>query len=175
MKSLAIVGSTGSIGNTSLKVFERNKNKFKLICLAANSNELKLSKQIKKYKPKFSFLIDNKNKKNDKIFTTNIFFKKQKKKIDYVISGLAGFDALKINLKLLKISKNLLIANKETIICGGPHFLKLAKKYKCNIIPIDSEHYCINFFLKNFKKKTSIDKIYITASGGPFFFKKFQL
>jgi len=66
MKSLAIVGSTGSIGNTSLKVFERNKNKFKLICLAANSNELKLSKQIKKYKPKFSFLINNKNKKNVK-------------------------------------------------------------------------------------------------------------
>lgn len=171
MKTIAIIGSTGSIGNSAIKVYEKNKNKFKLICLAANTNKPKLLNQIRKYKPKFSFLIDKKKQKNSKILSIDQFLIKQKKKIDYVISGIAGFDALNINLRLLKISKNLLIANKETIICGGNIFIDLAQKNNCEIIPIDSEHYCINYFIKNFKKESQIDKIYLAASGGPFLFR----
>ena len=63
MKTIAIIGSTGSIGNSAIKVYEKNKNKFKLICLAANTNKPKLLNQIRKYKPKFSFLIDKKKTK----------------------------------------------------------------------------------------------------------------
>ena len=85
---------------------------------------------------------------------------------------MSGYEAINLNFNLLKISKKLLIANKETIICGGNVFLKRAKQNKCEILPIDSEHHCIDFFLKYFDLKKNIKKIYLTASGGPFLKKK---
>lgn len=173
MKSLAILGSTGSIGNSTLRIYKKNKSKFKLISLSANKNIKKLVSQCNKFKPKHIFLINNNAKINNKRFLYfDDFIKKQKKKIDFVVSGLSGYEALEANIKLLKITKNLLIANKETIICGGKIFLNLAKKNKCNIIPIDSEHHCINLYLKNIKNDKLIDNIYLTASGGPFLKKK---
>lgn len=180
MKTLAIIGSTGSIGKSTLNVYKRNKSKFNLLYLAANSNFKKLNIQEKLYKPKNIFLIDQlsylKNfKKNKKLIEKEKLFKNSNKKIDYVISGISSFEAININFDLLKISKNLLIANKETIICGGQIFLNEAKKNNCNIIPIDSEHHCIDFFLNSFNHKNNfIDKIYIAASGGPFFRKKIK-
>ena len=173
MKTLAIFGSTGSIGKSSLRVFERNKSKFKLIYLSSHNRHNLLLKQSIKYKPKNILITNAAHKiKNKKLINIDAAIKR--KKIDYVISGVSGYDALKFNLNLLKISKNLLIANKETIICGGKLFLEEAKKNRCNIIPIDSEHYSIFFFLKNFlfKEKTDIKKLFITASGGPFLKKK---
>ena len=175
MKTLAIIGSTGSIGKSALKVYEKNKKNFKLTTLAANTNLNKLIKQYLKYKPKNIFLINSsyKNKLKKKyLISKEIFLKKGQKKIDYVISGVSGYDAININFELIKISKKLLIANKETIVCGGKVFLDLAKKYKCEVIPIDSEHHCIDFFLKSFNLKKQIKKIYVTASGGPFLNKK---
>ena len=175
MKTLAIIGSTGSIGKSALKVYEKNKKNFKLITLAANTNLNKLIKQYLKFKPKNIFLISNNKKTKDfkkNLISKDFFLKSNKKKIDYVISGASGYDAININFELIKISKKLLIANKETIICGGKIFLDLAKKYKCEIIPIDSEHHCIDYFLKSFNFKKDIKKIYITASGGPFLNKK---
>ena len=177
MKSLAILGSTGSIGENTLKVYEKNKINFDLIFLAAHKNLKKLLKQKKKYNPKKIFLLNEnniKNKRNVNVSSIEELYKfKDKKKIDYIISGVSGFESIKINFKLLKLCKNLLIANKETIICGGDVFLNNAKKNKCNILPIDSEHHCIDFFLKNFKfKKEDIKTIYLTASGGPFLNKK---
>ena len=174
MKTLAIIGSTGSIGKSALEVYKKNKKNFKLIALAANTNLNKLIKQYSKFKPRSIFLIsDNmKEKKKKYLISKNIFLKKGKKKIDYVISGASGYDAININFELIKISKKLLIANKETIVCGGKVFLDLAKKYKCEIIPIDSEHHCIDYFLKSFNLKKDIKKIYITASGGPFLNKR---
>jgi len=173
MKTLSIIGSTGSIGRSSLKVFEKNKKFFILDSLAANKNLKKILLQTKKYNPANFILLDKNIKtKNRKFISFENFIKNRIKKIDYVISGISGYDALQINLKLLKISKNLLIANKETIICGGKVFMDLAKKHKCKIIPIDSEHHCIDFFVNNFKNKKNIKKIFLTASGGPFLKKR---
>ena len=174
MKTLAIFGSTGSIGKTSLKIYENNKNKFNLLYLSAHTNFRELLTQYKKYKPKRIMLTGKINNKF-KILKPAIEFKnlnKLKNKIDYVISGFSGYEALQLNLKLLKISKNLLIANKETIICGGNLFMNAAKKNRCNLLPIDSEHYCVNSFLNILKDKKQIDKVYLMASGGPFFKKK---
>jgi len=178
MKTIAIVGSTGSIGTSALKVLNKNKKKFKFIFLSAHNNYKKLIDQKKIFKPKKIFLTSkNLNFKNKVYNLTDIkiFLKNYKKKIDYVISGASGYEALDINFQLLKISKKLLIANKETIICGGNLFLAEAKRKKCEIIPIDSEHYCVNFFIKkmNFNKE-EIKKIYLIASGGPFFRKKIK-
>ena len=174
MKSLAIIGSTGSIGLTSLNIYKKNKKKFKLIFLAANTNFKKLKQQSLMYSPKNYFLLNNNNKyyydKNFISLEKALSYKKTK--IDFVISGMSGYDALSINCKLAKISKNLLIANKETLICGGKFFLDFAKKQKCNIIPIDSEHYSLYHFLQNSNFKSKIDKVYLIASGGPFFKKK---
>ena len=174
MKSLAIIGSTGSIGESALKVYKKNSNKFNLLYLAANSNIKKLLNQNKIYKPKNIFLLNNQNSNFSKnyIKKENIFNTKGKK-IDYLISGISGYDALDINIKFLKISKNILLANKETIICGGKLFLNLAKKYKCNILPIDSEHFCLDFVFNNLNlSKKDIDKVYLIASGGPFYNSK---
>ena len=174
MKTLAIIGSTGSIGKSALEVYKKNKKNFKLIALAANTNLNKLIKQYSKFKPRNIFLIsDNEKKKKKKyLISKKVFLKERKKKIDYAISGVSGYNAININFDLIKISKKLLIANKETIVCGGKVFLDLAKKYKCEIIPIDSEHHCIDYFLKSFNLKKDIKKIYITASGGPFLNKR---
>jgi len=181
MKTLAIFGSTGSIGNTSLKILNLNKKKFKLLYLSAHNNYKKLKILQKKFSPK-KIILTNKNL-NDKfyfhdkgIILEKDLFQKHKKKIDYVISGVSGYEALKFNLQLLKISKNLLIANKETIICGGDFFLREAKKYNCNIIPVDSEQYCIHVFLKLLKNSEhkKIDKFFLIASGGPFLEKKIK-
>ena len=176
MKTLAIIGSTGSIGQSALEVYKKNSKDFKLVALAANTNVNKLKRQYLKFKPKNIFLTGNfvnrKGKINKYLITKEFFLKKYLKKIDYVISGASGYDAININFDLIKISKKLLIANKETIVCGGKVFLDLAKKNNCEIIPIDSEHHCIDFFFKSFNLKKNIKKIYITASGGPFLNKK---
>lgn len=175
MKSLAIIGSTGSIGKTSLKIYKDNNKQFKLIYLAAHTNFKKLLAQYKIYKPKNIFLL-NQNKKinHNKLISKESALRVKQDKIDYIISGVSSFEALNINFKLIKICKNLLIANKETIICGGKFFLNYAKKNNCNIIPIDSEHYCIDYLLKKIKNKNEIKKIHLCASGGPFFNKKIK-
>ncbi len=176
MKTLAIIGSTGSVGISALNVYKKNKNKFKLLTLAANTNFQKLYKQYKTFKPKNFFLINNKhNFKKKNLINKKIFLNKNKKKIDFVISGISGYEAIKFNFELVKISKKLLIANKETIICGGEVFLNYAKKNNCEIVPIDSEHHCIDFFIKNFNIDTKdIKKFYLTASGGPFLNKRIK-
>ena len=181
MNSLAIFGSTGSIGSTSLKIFERNKKKFNLLYLSAHNNYQKLKFLEKKFNPKKIILTNKKlnqsiYKKDKKIILEKNIFSKNKKKIDYVISGVSGYEAIDLNFKLLKISKNLLIANKETIICGGLVFLKEAKKYGCNLIPIDSEHYCINYFFDRMSNVNinEIEKIYLIASGGPLLKKQIR-
>jgi len=179
MDTLAIFGSTGSIGKTSLNIYKKNKKKFNLLYLSAHNNYSKLKILEKKFNPKKIILTNKKLNEsiflNDKkIILEKNLFDKNKKKIDYVISGVSGYEAIDFNFKLLKIAKNLLIANKETIICGGHIFLREAKKYGCNLIPIDSEHYCINYFFNCLNKINidDIDKIYLIASGGPLLNKK---
>jgi len=181
MDTLAIFGSTGSIGKTSLKIYKKNKKKFNLLYLSAHNNYSKLKIFEKKFNPKKIILTNKKLNQsyflNDKkIILEKNLFDRSKKKIDYVISGVSGYEAIEFNFKLLKIAKNLLIANKETIICGGHIFLKEAKKYGCNLIPIDSEHYCINYFFDSFKKINinEIEKVYLIASGGPLLNKKIK-
>lgn len=170
-KTLAIFGCTGSVGSSALNVYSKNKEKFNLLYLSAHTNLKKLEKINSNLNPKKIFLSSKKYSKS-KFYIDNLF--KNKKKIDYVISGVSGYEALEFNFKLLKISKNLLIANKETIICGGKFFLKKAKNNNCKIIPIDSEHHCIDLFLNTFDCKKNIRGVYLTASGGPFLNKKFK-
>ena len=176
-KKIAILGSTSSIGKSLLNIIKKDKKNFKIELLTANTNYKHLINQAKKFSVKNIIITDldsfNKTKilcKNEKI---NIFqnFEDLKKilpnKIDYVMSAISGIGGLLPTYKIIDRTKLIAIANKEAIICGWPLINKELKRCKTKFIPIDSEHFSI-FSLIDDKNKNDIEKIYITASGGPF-------
>ena len=174
-KKISILGSTGSIGLSSLKIIDKRKNNFEIYLLSGNKNFNLICKQIKIYKPKY-FVISNlkvfkkvKDKfKQKKIIILNNFSELKKiKKIDITISAIPGIDGLLPTIAIIKFSKKVLLANKESIICGWRLIKNASKIYNTELIPIDSEHYSIFNILKKYKI-SEIKKIYITASGGPF-------
>ena len=176
-KKIVILGSTGSIGLTTIKILLKNKKIFEVILLTANKNYIKLLSQAKKLKCKnivvfdkenfFKAKIINKNK-NIKIFNSvKDFLKNQKYKADYTMCAISGMPGLEPLIEMIKITKNLAIANKESIICAWNLIQKEIIKYNVKFIPIDSEHFSIQSLIRN-NKDTEIDTIYITASGGPF-------
>ena len=174
-KLISILGSTGSVGVSTLKIIDRKKNFFKIHLLSANNNFKQICNQIKKYKPNIFLIFDysvykkvKKRFKNNKTriinkFEKNLFIKKN----DIAVTAIPGIAGLEPTLRILKKSKKILIANKESIICGWNIIQHQAKKNSTKIIPVDSEHYSIMKLLEN-QKIDSIEKIYITASGGPF-------
>ncbi len=176
-KKIAILGSTGSIGKSTLEVLKKNKHNFEIQLLTANSNYNTLVQQAKKFKPKAVLIVNKKfynivkkklNRYKIKIYTGNISICSIiSKKIDYSMSAIVGIAGLRFTLDSIKVSKNVIIANKESIICGWDVLEKYIKKYKTNILPVDSEHFSILELTKGVKNK-DIEEIIITASGGPF-------
>ncbi len=184
-KKIAILGSTGSIGRTSLDIIKKDLKSFTIILLYANSNYSLIKKQIKYFKPKY-FIINNlivfqkikKKFKKNKVKILNNFedINLKKLKLDFTISAIVGIAGLEPTIKFTKISKKILLANKETIICGWHILKKVSLKNKTSVVPIDSEHFSINELTKG-STNEDIEKIYITASGGPFLrkpLKKFK-
>ena len=178
-KKIALLGSTGSIGKSTLEIIKENKKNFEVILLSTNKNIRELQKQQKIFKPKFLIINDFKSfikfkKKNNskiKVFNDYNFIKKIfKKKIDYTMCSISGFDGLKPTLDIIPFTKTVAIANKESLICGWNLLQAKIKKYNTKFIPVDSEHFSIWSLIKNVSE--DIDKIYITASGGPFLNKK---
>ena len=175
-KLLSVLGSTGSIGLTTLNIVDKKKNYFKPFIFSANKNYKLICKQITKYRPNYFVINDYKvfkklkkkfkNINNIKILN-NFNFIKLNKKIDVTITAIPGIQGLKPTILAIKLSKKVLIANKESIICGWDLIKKNIKKYKTKVIPIDSEHFSIFKLLQKVNQK-DIKKIYITASGGPF-------
>ena len=174
-KKIAILGSTGSIGKSTLSIVNRYKNDFDVVLLSTNKNLLELKKQYKKFKPTYLIVSDNQSyskiirekKFKAKVFNNyNSLNKILKNKIDYTISAISGFDGLDPTLKIIPHTKTLAIANKESLICAWNLIKKKIDKYKTQFIPIDSEHFSIWSLLKGTTSK--VEKIYITASGGPF-------
>ena len=182
-KSITILGSTGSIGMSTLSIIDKKKNFFKLNLLSANRNYKLICNQIKKYKPNYFIISDEyifkKVKKRFKINKTKILnsfdTKYIKKKTDIMISAIPGIAGLYPTINMMKLSKKILIANKESVICGWDLIKNYSLKYGVKIIPIDSEHFSIYKLIENYKLN-EIKKIYLTASGGPFLnHKTFQL
>ena len=177
-KKIAILGSTGSIGKTLLKVIEQDKNNFDIVLLTANKDHKTLYNQAKKFNVKnliitnesnFKILKKKNKKKNIKIFNSfNNIREILNKKIDYTMSSIVGIEGLDPTYKIIKYTKNIAIANKETIICGWNLISKELKKYKTKFIPVDSEHFSLWYGLKNLDYK-NIERVYLTASGGPFY------
>ena len=189
-KRIAILGSTSSIGKSLLRIVEKNKKNFKIELLTANTNYKDLINQANKYNVKNIIITDpqsfkkikqiNKNKKIN-IFQNFTNLKKiLPRKVDYVMSAISGIGGLLPTHKIIGRTKLIAIANKEAIVCGWPIIKNELKKNKTKFIPVDSEHFSI-FSLIDDKNVDSIEKIYITASGGPFInlpkknFKKIKL
>ena len=172
---ISILGSTGSIGKTTFKIIEKKKSLFKINLLSANKNYKLIFKQIQKYNPNFFVITDRgiytkikKKFKNKKVKILNNFESLRSiKKSDITISAIPGIAGLKPTIILTKLSKKILIANKESVICGWNLIKKKAKKNKTRIVPLDSEHFSIFKILQN-QKNEEIKKVYLTASGGPF-------
>ena len=178
MKKIAIFGSTGSIGLSLISIIKKDKKKFKIILLTANKNYKKLIKQAEFFNTKNIIITDKKYfliakkalvNKNIKIYNNFNSFQKifKMKKIDYTMSAISGFEGLKPTLDIIKFTKVIAIANKESIICGWNLIKKNLKKYNTKFIPVDSEHFSIWSLINNVKSD-NIEKVYLTASGGPF-------
>jgi 1-deoxy-D-xylulose-5-phosphate reductoisomerase len=178
-KKIAILGSTGSIGNSTLKIIDKNKHHFKVELLSTNKNIKKIFNQLRKYNVK-NIVIHNEEcfnkasfflkKKKINIFQNlNDYFRLNKNKFDYVMSSISGLDGLSSTLKIIKHTKKIAIANKESIICGWNLINKELKKNKTIFVPVDSEHFSIwSLIGSNENINQKIEKIYLTASGGPF-------
>jgi 1-deoxy-D-xylulose-5-phosphate reductoisomerase len=183
-KKIAILGSTGSIGKILLNIIKTKKKYFKITLLTANKDYKTLFAQAKRYGVKNLIITDDVSykilkkkckKTNINVFNNyNIFNKIFKRKIDYTMNSIVGFAGLKPTLEIIKFTKQIAIANKESIICGWNLIKKKSIFYKTKIIPIDSEHFSIWSSLNEININNrinlnkSIQKLFITASGGPF-------
>ena len=178
-KKIAILGSTGSIGESTLEVIKKDKKNFDVILLTAKNNYRKLVNQAKQFKARNILIKDenlfNKTKKllnktKIKVFTGNAPLKNIfSGKIDFTMSAVVGIAGLQPTVDAIKVSKTVALANKESIICGWHILEKLKKKYNTKIIPVDSEHFSIMELMKNVDED-EVEEIIITASGGPFLY-----
>ena len=174
-KKIAILGSTGSIGKTLVKIIKKDKKNFDIVLLTADINYKEILKQAKILKAK-NLIITNeksfKKLKKEKLGNINIFndynsFNRIfKNRIDYVMSSISGIHGLEPTVKIIKHTKKIAIANKEAIICGWHLIKKDLKKYKTKFVPVDSEHFSIYYSTKDININY-LENIFLTASGGP--------
>jgi len=174
-KKIAVLGSTGSLGKILCNYISKNLNKYNVSLLVANKNSSQLLNQAKKLNAK-NIIIYNKEifkKLSNQKLKFNVFnniddFQKNNKGkfLDYTLAAISGLNGLDPTFKIIKNSKVIAIANKESIICAWNLIEKELKKFNTKFIPVDSEHFTSWFSLKD--KKVKIKKIYLTASGGPF-------
>ena len=175
-KSIAILGSTGSIGSSTLNCVSGNNN-FSIRLLSTNKNVKKLLMQSKKFKVRDAIVEDiNQFYKYSKIFKKNKInlhhgLKNLKEilkdRVNYCINAISGLDGLHPTLNIIPHTENILIANKESIICGWELISNKLRKHNTEFIPIDSEHFSIWKLIK-YENIEDINKIILTASGGPF-------
>ena len=183
IKDIFILGSTGSVGTTTLKIINKDKRNFNIKLLTTNKNVNKIFKQALKYnvnkivifdKEKYKKNLDKFKKKKINLFLTiKDALKNQKKKSFLTINAISGINGLEPSLNIIKYTKNFATANKESIICGWRLLDEECKKNKTNFIPLDSEHFSIWTLLKS-ENQNLIKKIFLTASGGHFLNKKLK-
>ena len=177
-KQIAILGSTGSIGTQALEVISENDSLFEIYALTANNNVDLLIEQARKYKPEMvaigneSLYLTLKNALADlpvKVFAgaDSIAQLAEMQPIDIVLTAMVGYSGLKPTMSAIKAGKKIALANKETLVVAGELICELAAQYKAPIIPVDSEHSAIFQCLAG-EGNNPIEKLILTASGGPF-------
>lgn len=183
MKKITILGSTGSIGTQTLDVARKNKDKFEIVAISANSSVELLLEQILEFCPKYVAVYDEKSANRLKeMIPENIDIEVlsgmeglvkicQLEEIDVVLTAVVGMIGLVPTMAAIKSKKTIALANKETLVTAGELVMREARKHNVEILPVDSEHSAI-FQCLNGENKKEIEKIILTASGGPFRGKK---
>ena len=165
-RKISILGSTGSIGRQALEVIEKLSDNFEIIALTAGNNTALLNEQIRKFKPKYAFANNiNEIEGAKPALLDEICANKENDIILVAVSGKVG---LKPTITAINNGIDIALANKETLVMAGDIVMPLAKKNNVNIIPVDSEHCAIHQCIKDISQ---VDKLIITASGGPFLHK----
>ena len=184
MKNISILGATGSIGTQTLDVIRESNGDIKLIGVTANSSVDKMKEIIEEFKPKYVAMMDKASAKKIKEYTLKNFLDitvlegiegleqiASLDEIDMVVTSVVGMIGLKPTIKAIEARKDIALANKETLVVAGEIVMKKAKEMGVEILPVDSEHSAIFQALSGYTEK-DINKIILTASGGPFRGKK---
>ncbi|MFA7227780.1 MAG: 1-deoxy-D-xylulose-5-phosphate reductoisomerase [Melioribacteraceae bacterium] len=177
MKKVLILGSTGSIGVNTLEIIRRFRDEFEVAGLTANNNIQLLQEQIAEFHPK-TIVVGDKTKSLElkKLVgnTCEVLSGKEglleitkRDNYDILVSALVGFIGLAPTIEAIKQRKRIALANKETLVTAGEIVIDLCREYNTELIPVDSEHSAI-FQCLNGEKKSELNKIILTASGGPF-------
>ena len=180
MKNISILGSTGSIGTQTLDVIRNSNNEIKLIGISANSSVNKIIEIIEEFSPKYVAMMDEEsaktvldycksNKLNINVYSGIEGLEKiaTLDEIDMVVTSVVGMIGLRPTIKAIEAKKDIALANKETLVVAGELVMKKAKEIGVDILPVDSEHSAIFQALNGYTEK-DINKIILTASGGPF-------
>lgn len=177
-RKISIIGSTGSIGTQALEVIEKLQDKFEIIALAGGNNVELLKQQVLKFKPKYVSVGRDSNHQDFQIDGTKTLYGNDgleeicsNKENDIIIVAVSGKVGLKPTLKAIENGIDIALANKETLVMAGDIVIKKAKEFGVNIIPVDSEHCAIHQCIKNISQ---VEKLIITASGGPFLHKSVE-
>ena len=181
MKNLVVLGSTGSIGTQTLDVVRANPDRFHISVLVANRSDELLEKQIKEFQPELAVLSDEaaaKRLKERFAGKTRIEGGRQAvidaavyPEADIIVTSLMGFAGLEPTMAALEAGKDIALASKETLVVAGELVMAKAKEKGCAILPVDSEH-CALFQCLQGQDRAALEKLIITASGGPFRGKK---
>jgi 1-deoxy-D-xylulose-5-phosphate reductoisomerase len=177
-KNIAILGSTGSVGTQTLEVIGGNANLFNVFLITANSNAFLLIKQAQEFLPQYAIICDQSKFQEVKNALANTPVKVMAgidaineivthPDIDIVLTAMVGFAGLEPTIAAIKAGKDIALANKETLVVAGGLITALAKKHQVKILPVDSEHSAIFQCLVG-EEDNAIEKIILTASGGPF-------
>lgn len=184
MKQICILGSTGSIGTQALDVIEQHSDRYKVYCLTANNRYEMLAEQARKFRPAAVVIANEAHYESLKLLLADLPDIKvyagakaideivEAQPIDMVLTAMVGFAGLSPTIHAIKARKTICLANKETLVVAGDLICRLAAEYHVNILPVDSEHSAIFQSLVG-EGNNEIEKILLTASGGPF--RKFTL
>jgi 1-deoxy-D-xylulose-5-phosphate reductoisomerase len=183
MKKILLLGSTGSIGANTLEVIRKFNNSFEVFAITANSNIKLLERQVHEFNPKF-VVVRDKSKANDLKLSLNgkcevisgdegLIEITKNGDYDILVSSLVGFAGLAPTIESIKRGKRIALANKETLVAAGEIVMNLVKKHNSEILPVDSEHSAIFQCLVG-ESFNSVEKLIITASGGPFLNKSIE-
>ena len=168
-RKISILGSTGSIGKQALEVIEKIQDKFEIVALSAGSNIDLLNEQIKKFKPKYASASDMSLIEGALPVTLDEIC--SNKENDIILVAVSGKIGLKPTITAINNGIDIALANKETLVMAGDIVMPLAKKMGVKIIPVDSEHCAIHQCIKDISQ---VDRLIITASGGPFLKKSVE-
>lgn len=184
MKQICILGSTGSIGTQALDVIEQHSDRYEVYCLTANNRYEMLAEQARKFRPAAVVIANEAHYESLKLLLADLPDIKvyagakaideivEAQPIDMVLTAMVGFAGLLPTIHAIKARKTICLANKETLVVAGDLICRLAAEYHVNILPVDSEHSAIFQSLVG-EGDNEIEKILLTASGGPF--RKFTL